>query len=242
MNIIIDSITHDKLQEHVIDTIEFGSVMKGTNDNDSDHDYLHIISPSIHWLQAPYSTHHLLQYRDVDSDHMYCTPHTFVKSLLDGDSTIFHEMLVNGALHDTCLSFIENFSFDHYKTMRSYLGIARRDLKDVTKLFSSDKRKALKKFKFANIGYNYVRQQLGQSTESWNVSDNIKDVLNFCKYADGAVGVLRTEINNMLDYQLLSRSVDETTLSELETHLHAFEFESYKTGLEFFRDVYLKGE
>lgn len=243
MNIIIPDNTHEALQQYVIDTIEFGSVMKGTNDQNSDHDYLHIISPSTVWLQAPYNTHHLLQFKDgIDSDHIYCTPHTFVKGLLDGDSTIFHEIHKHKALTGTCLEFLQLYKFDHYTIQRAYLGIARRDLKESTKLWNGDNRKSLKKVQFAIEAYNYVLDVHGRETISVEVPQTINELQRICQYYQHNIETLRNEINNMFDAGKIPRTSNPNTLMLIDRVLGEFEQETYTTGMAHFRQAFYQGQ
>lgn len=241
MNIMIDETTHDHLQKQVIDTIEFGSVMKGNQNEESDHDYLHIISPSIEWLQTPYNTHHLLQFRDGDADHIYCTPHTFVKSLLDGDTTIFHEIHHWKALDGTCLAFLQDFSFDHYTTQRAYLGIAKRDLKDATRLWNSDRRKSLKKVKFAIEAFDFVGG-LNHCNAFVPVNPTtIQELQQVCNALQDDIELLRKHINVEFDAGNIPRTCSPDVLMLIDRHLHEFEQESYLHGMKYFREVFYNG-
>lgn len=244
MNIIIDDDTHTDLQQRVISTIEFGSAMKGMSTEQSDHDYLHIIPTSVEWLAAPYNTFHLLQYRGDNADHIYCNVHTFVKALLDGDSTIFHEMLRYNVLHDTPLEFLYSHvdQFDHYKTMRAYLGIARRDLKECTKLYRSEPRKSGKKYRFAGDAYNIVNAAFG-ANENMRLypGDTIQDLVKSCNTMSGLINDLRTELNRRLDAGEILRSVDNETLAAIDKHLATLELDHFTTGLSYFRDSFQNG-
>lgn len=242
MNIIIDKATHLELQRYLIDTIEFGSGMKGTSDVNSDHDYLHIIGTSHSWLMAPYNTHHLLQYKGEDGDHIYCNPHTFVKSLLDGDSTIFHEMLMYKAVAGTCLEALAQYKFEHYKTYRAYLGIARRDLKEATKIFNKDKRKAQKKFKFAVQAYNYVNGLMGDAKPlKFTPCDTVQEMHKDCTEVQSLVEDLRVELNAQFNAGNIARSVSNAELEELESFLGLCELLDYDTGLSYFRESFQQG-
>lgn len=242
MNIIIDETTHKQLQTFILDTIEFGSAMKNTADINSDHDYLHIISQSTLWMQAPYNVHHLLQFNDGQNDHIYCTPQTFVKGLLDGDSTIFHEIHQYKALTGTCLEFLQRYNFDYYTTQRAYLGIAKRDLKDCTKLFCKDERKARKKFKFALTAYNYVNS-LNGSTESveYVITNDIKDVQAQCCALSDKIEALRKQINIAFDQNLIERTLDPDKLLAIDITLRKIKQHEYSYGMKYFRDAFYKG-
>lgn len=164
MNIIINEKIHNELQKNIISTIEFGSKLKGESNEKSDSDLLHIVKSADWWVSLPFANQHLLQYKTETEDHIYCNAHTFVKSILDGDTTIFIEMHHFGGLKDTCLSFLEKYNLTYYRTLRAYLGVARRDMKDIKKMFKSkDTRKMNKKFKFIQNSMNYVIDNLEEN-------------------------------------------------------------------------------
>ena len=243
MNIIIDEKTHLGLQNFVINTIEFGSAMKGTANINSDHDYLHIISPSSAWAQSPVNTHHLLQYKSEDADHIYCTPDNFVKCLLDGDSTIFHEMLRYGALDKTCLGFLRSFKFEHYKTLRAYLGIARRDLKEATKLFNKDERKALKKLQFAADAYNYYHEVRYNTDKIYDIGSpkDIHRVLEISKELSSFIDMDRRQLSSDLDAGTVQRTISIEDLELIQTQVQAFSMSFYTHGLTFFFQSHIEG-
>lgn len=242
MNIIIDQSTFDQLKLYTIDTIVFGSEMKGSSSVNSDHDYLHIIHPSIDWASSPVNTNHLLQYKCEKEDHIFCTPQNFVKCLIDGDSTIFHEILRYGALKDTSLAFLNSFKFDHYKTLRSYLGIARRDTKETTKLYKSDKNKSLKKLKFASESYNYVQKITGKfSPFHLNEITDVQQLLSCANNLSERINKMRHSLNDDLDHNKIKRTVSNEELNLIDEHLRKISYESYTTGLEYFYKSHMDG-
>lgn len=163
MNILINKELHNYLQTIIIDTIEFGSAMKGRQTEQSDTDLLHIVQPHKCLVSSPIYTNHLLQYKEEDLglhvDHIYCTSIQFVENLFNAESMINHEILRAGALKNTHLAWLETYAsaFDCFKTYRGYLGFCNRDLKDCSKMFS-DKRKAYKKLEFTKDALEYVNQ------------------------------------------------------------------------------------
>lgn len=163
MNIIISEDLHNKLQKYIVSTIEFGSALKGESTETSDKDLLHIVESADWWVSSSVANQHLLQYKTENEDHIYCTAHTFVKSLLDGDSTIFLEMHKYGGLNNSCLEFLNKYDFVFYRSLRAYLGLARRDIKDIGKLWKNKDtllRKINKKLKFTQQGIDFVVDHL----------------------------------------------------------------------------------
>ncbi|AUS02842.1 hypothetical protein NVP2275O_261 [Vibrio phage 2.275.O._10N.286.54.E11] len=243
MNIIIDEVTHKELQKYVIETIEFGSTMKGTSTVNSDHDYLHIIYPSSTWQKSPVNTNHLLQYKDDGADHIYCDPVNFVKCLLDGDSTIFHEMLRYNVLNDTCISFLNKYKFEHYKTLRAYLGIARRDLKEVSKLFNNNEVKSRKKLNFAIESHNYVCEVLNATQRQYTLPmiNTIHDLRVVLSSVQKSLDILRNDINLKLQSGTISRTISKEELHDIQSELNAFNVAFYSSGLSFFYDSHILG-
>lgn len=163
MNIIISEDLHNKLQKYVVSTIEFGSALKGESTANSDKDLLHIVESVDWWVSSSVANQHLLQFKTGNVDHIYCNAHTFVKSLLDGDTTVFLEMHNYGGLNNTCLEFLSKYNFIFYRSLRAYLGLARRDIKDIGKLWKNKEsmiRKINKKLKFSQQGLDFVVDHL----------------------------------------------------------------------------------
>jgi hypothetical protein len=220
MNIIISEELHNKLQKHIVSTIEFGSALKGEKRKDSDSDLLHIVESADWWTSSVVANQHLLQYKTENEDHIYCNAHTFVKSLLDGDTTIFVEMHKYGGLKNTCLEFLEKYDFTYYKTLRAYLGISRRDIKDVRSLWKNKDtliRKINKKLKFAEQGIMFVMDYLEKNKDNINEYNefiskfndiyNIEDFKKGEKYVSVSVysefkevDIITKRFNEWLDY------------------------------------------
>lgn len=206
MNIIISEELHNNLKKHVVSTIEFGSALKGESNANSDKDLLHIVKSADWWVSSTVANQHLLQYKTKNEDHIYCTAHTFVKSLLDGDTTVFLEMHKYGGLNGTCLEFLNKYDFIFYRSLRAYLGISRRDIKDVRKLWknrSNEMRKINKKFKFTQQGVDFVVDHL---------KDNCNDVDGFnafySKYIEDKNSIL-----NGSDFIVLNENTDYQTMN-----------------------------
>lgn len=220
MNIIISEELHNKLQKHIVSTIEFGSALKGEKKKDSDADLLHIVESADWWTSSVVANQHLLQYKTENEDHIYCNAHTFVKSLLDGDTTIFVEMHKHGGLKNTCLEFLEKYDFTYYRTLRAYLGISRRDIKDVRSLWKNKDtliRKINKKLKFAEQGIMFVMDYLEKNKDNideynefiskFNDIYNIEDFKKGEKYVSVSVDsefkevdIITKRFNEWLDY------------------------------------------
>jgi predicted nucleotidyltransferase len=122
----------DKLISATYLTIEVGSHLYGTQNENSDRDYLHLYAESFDDTKSFLWTHNQLQYRQGDSDHNFTTIRSFVRNLLSGDSTVNFEALFSAEIRERKdLGFLVDFipNFYSYNLMRSYLGLAKRDLK-----------------------------------------------------------------------------------------------------------------
>lgn len=134
---------------------KMGSWMYGTNDEYSDTDFLYIYMPSEDEIVSMASNHHQFQYKENGVDHIFTDIFTFLKNSLSGDSTINFEIINHESLIDSKLSFIYDMrlAFHNYKIIRSYLGLARRDLKYISK--GKDDRDKNKKLNHVLRGYSF---------------------------------------------------------------------------------------
>lgn len=184
MNLLVEKSTYDEIVRKNLEImhVNFGSAARNEATADSDTDTLMFIRRSDVWAQSPFYTHHLLQYKDVESnrDIIICTVQSFVKGLIDGDSTVFIEILRNGWLEHTELTYLHRNMkmFSTYRMARALIGTAERDIKECTKLFSKDPRKSTKKYKFAIDG---LKMAIEVMQERWpsaaiDAADYIPDV------------------------------------------------------------------
>lgn len=158
MNLLVNKSVVDEIYRKnlAIMSVNFGSSATGTMTPESDTDTLLFIRRPNEWAQSPFYTHHLMQYKDEENnaDVIICTVQSFVKGLIDGDSTVFIEILRNGWLYGTDLTYLAKNApkFSTYRMARALIGTAERDIKECSKLFSKDPRKSAKKYRFALQG------------------------------------------------------------------------------------------
>jgi len=119
-----------KLQEATIVKSEVGSSIYNLSDKNSDIDYLYIYKENLDNLKSFMFEHHQLQYKDKNIDHNFTNIQTFIRNTLTGDSTINIETIFS-KLKDTKLDFLyqNRYKFINYNIIKSYLGLAKRDLK-----------------------------------------------------------------------------------------------------------------
>ena len=146
MNIHIKDIKlFNKLKESSILKIEIGSSNYKLNTSNSDVDYLYIYPTTDEELNSFVKVHHQFQYKEDNIDHNFVNLHTFIGNLINGDSTINYEVVHNKELLNTDLEFLYEMrdSFRNYSIIRSYLGMARRDLKMIVSELEAIKNKKL---------------------------------------------------------------------------------------------------
>jgi hypothetical protein len=212
MNIHIeDRDLFDKLVKSSLLSIDIGSIMYGLKHKDSDTDRLYIYATSDRELNSFFMTHHQLQYKENGVDYIFVNIHNFIRNCLIGDSTINFEVINSTTLIGTCLEFLYNmrFSFYNYKIMRSYLGLAKRDIKsniDCKTDFEKNKKvshvyrgliTSEKILEFDDIFLNkfeisYVKEVL------WNIKD-YKERKTTLDILSNDVEELRKNINELLN-------------------------------------------
>ncbi len=132
MNIhFTDKDLFERLKQATIAKVVVGSHMYGTNNENSDTDYLYIYATSQNELNSFIQTNHQLQYNEDGIDHNFVSLHTFLKNIVNGDSTINFEVVQSDALYDTDLHWLKFHSkaFITYTVVKSYLGLCNRDIK-----------------------------------------------------------------------------------------------------------------
>jgi len=137
MNIKKDHILDKDLLHNLLNSsfikIPIGSTMYGLEHENSDTDLLYVYNTSDDELNSIIRSHHQIQFKFNNTDHIFVNIHTFIANALSGDSTINFEVINSEVLVGTELEFLYKFRkyFYNYKIIRSYLGLARRDLKRI---------------------------------------------------------------------------------------------------------------
>ena len=130
-----------------------GSRMYGFNGIESDIDFLHILPIPDIIQKDIFRTHHQLQFKQNNEDHVFVFLDTFFKNTFNGDSTIinyevFQEIKPTTSL-DWCIKYKEYLNV--YTIIRAYLGFAKRDIKYFQ--YSNDLRSKKRKLKHIYRGY-----------------------------------------------------------------------------------------
>ena len=127
------------LNKRTLLSIEVGSKMYNLNNEKSDVDMLNIYLEDKNNLGSFMWEHHQLQYKSNNTDFNFTTLQGFIRNALTGDATINIEVIFSEKLIGTELEFLYNnrYSFLTYNVLKSYLGLAKRDLKMLIKSSSN---------------------------------------------------------------------------------------------------------
>jgi len=180
-----------QLMDSALITVEVGSKMYGISGDKSDTDILVIYAESEENEHSFVWTHHQLQYKKDNVDYMFTTITKFIQNLIKGDQTIFTETVLSPTLTDysTRISvFSDSINpmrwlyklavsgyFISYSTINAYLGFAKRDLKSVRSMLTSDSIASfndpfMKKLSHFYRGVHCARILLGSIDSSSGVS------------------------------------------------------------------------
>lgn len=132
-DIILDKELFNNLMDATFVKIEVGSRMYGLEHPGSDTDLLCIYNTSNGELNTFNRSQHQFQFTDNGVDYLFINIHSFISNTLSGDSTINFEVINSPKLIGTDLEFLydQRESFYNYNIIRSYLGLAKRDLKRI---------------------------------------------------------------------------------------------------------------
>lgn len=143
MNIhFTDKILKEQLDNSTIFKIEVGSGMYKLKTPESDTDILCIYLEGSLNLTGITQNHHQFQYKDTENniDYVYTSLSQFIKNIISGDSTINYEVLQSPEFKAefSDLYFFVN-KLDKINIIKSYLGMAKRDIKAFKKEPSAKK-------------------------------------------------------------------------------------------------------
>jgi len=233
MNIhFTDKELFEKLKLATLAKVKVGSHLYGTNNENSDIDYLYIYATSEAELKSFVWTNHQLQYKEDGIDHNFVSLHSFVRNIINGDSTINFEVVHSDELKGTWLGFLEQlaYSFNTYTIIRSYLGFARRDCKHFSKCTTDYEKR--KKIEHIVRSYLIATTLMDDTFNFVYFKDLLKDVmsrteisLSTVKYYAEQLDVLRIQLNAQLDNKTLglAKIMDVTHGKNLEGVMKMFQ-------------------
>ena len=177
MNIhFTDKKLFDKLKKATIAKVIVGSHMYGTNNENSDIDYLHIYATSENELMSFIQTNHQLQYKEEGIDYNFVSLNSFLKNIFNGDSSINFEVIASDSLIGTDLEWLcsHKDTFITYNMIRSYLGLCRRDIKYYNKC-ETDYDKT-KKLRHIIRGYIYAKKMISHNFNFKECNDTLLNI------------------------------------------------------------------
>lgn len=238
------------LQSATIAKVVVGSHMYGTNNENSDVDYLYIYATSHNELTSAIQTHHQLQYIDDEgNDHNFVSLHSFIRNALNGDSTINFEVIQSNVLSSTQIYWLNSINlkeaFCTYTIIRSYLGLCRRDVKHYHKANTD----YLKKKRLGHIirGALYASDLINNNFQFDLVNKDFKRIYNELdvsnnnelKKYDAHVSNLRNILNEKLNNKTLglAQNMDIENAMILTNYINAFCASQYfKDKQEYLKD------
>ena len=210
MNIHIkDENLFNNLKDATIFKMKIGSHLYKTNNINSDTDYLYIYATSKNELLSYINSHHQLQYKENNVDYIFVSLHNFMKNIINGDSPINFEVIQTDEFNTSCLSWISDHktNFITYTTIRSYLGICRRDIKQFHKLKNKYERD--KKLKHIIRGYLYAKNMFENNFDFYKCNSELINIEidssnnKQLRYYEDLISNLRTDLNYHKDNNLL---------------------------------------
>lgn len=242
MNIHVNEGEAAKLFKATIFSTEIGSHMYGTNNENSDKDILYIYAVSEAEQYSLIKTHHQYQFKKDGVDHIFVNVDAFFRNSLSGDSTINFEII-------NSLTFKESKQmsrfyhmrqyFANYKIVRSYLGMARRDLKHMNR--DKDDRSRNKKLAHSVRGLKFARSIVSKEFNpiiSGADLEYIKHIFsiderqdreNLRESTDKDIDSLRLSVNQMLDDGTLGlpKYMEPGAQLLLDSHLYALKTSNF---------------
>lgn len=195
----------ESLDQSTIFKIEVGSGMYGLKTPESDTDILCIYLEGSLNLTSITPNHHQLQYNDIDNniDYIYTSLGQFIKNIISGDSTINYEVLQSPEFRKQFpdLYFHVN-NLDKINTVKSYLGMAKRDLKMLNKEYSNKKVYHIKRgILFAESMLNDVNifctlDMYRENLSTIRDTQTLLDFAGFIQIQEARINYLRESIKN----------------------------------------------
>ncbi len=203
-----------QLDYSTIFKIEVGSSMYNLKTSNSDTDILCIYLEGSLNCTSITSNHHQFQYKDEENniDYIYTSLNQFISNILSGDSTINYEVLQT-------LEFKEKFPnlwiFLNFRPItnvtKSYLGLAKRDLKSF---------KNLPQDKYNTDTYKYISHFI----RGILVAEDINNVHNIIAHNHKLLRSIKTGEIVLSKDQFLEY---ENKMNELRNNLKDYKFKSY---------------
>lgn len=128
----------NELLKNKIFEIEVGSKMYNLKNENSDTDILIIYIEPI-GNRGTLNSHHQLQYNDENNNinYIFTSLEQFCLNITTGDSTINYEVLQSNEFKKKFPNLRDALNYNNTKIVKSYLGMAKRDLKTIRKQYNT---------------------------------------------------------------------------------------------------------
>ena len=235
------------LEKSTLVKIKIGAHLYGFNDEQSDTDYRCITVPTLDEQNSFSFTHHQFQYKDEAKhiDYVFVNIFNFIRNAINGDSTINFEVLHVKELLGTPLGFLYELKshFRNYAIIRSYLGLAKRDLNSISK--ATGNREKNKRLLHAYRGYYFAKNAFEQKFSN-RLPDNLHNELLLLKsitdykvrhdkvdWLKGKIKDYRRFIGNELENNQITRFMDIEGQAILDDKLkELIESKIYKSKIQ----------
>jgi predicted nucleotidyltransferase len=196
MNLKINKEQFDIINQFITKKVVFGSYLYGTNNENSDKDYLCFLeNRRFDNIVSSLGIKHQLQYKDETEgiDYVITSQKQFISNLVSGESTINADILLFG--YNDCLSLSQKDTLKivrSYNVIKAYLGFAKRDIKLIDKSKKNKKFHAARSIMTANYLLDNEIPNIKHIQSMYYTDFNINNLISSEKLA-------RQQLNNMFN-------------------------------------------
>jgi predicted nucleotidyltransferase len=204
----------NELMQNKIFEIEVGSYMYNLQNENSDKDILIIYIDSV-FNRGTLNSHHQLQYNDENNNinYIFTSLEQFCLNIITGDSTINYEVLQSNEFKKKFPNLRDALNYYNTKIIKSYLGMAKRDLKTIRKRYNP---KTASHF----IRGLYFAEAIMNNEHIFNLDlrflKNIK--AGECDLSSTNLSAYEYKMNNLRE-SLEDKQIDAVRLLEIETEI-----------------------
>ena len=237
-----DEDLYHSLIKNTCTQFKVGAHIYALENENSDIDFLNIYLENSQNRNSFLWEHHQLQFKKHNIDYNFTTLQGFIRNILVGDATINMEVLFSEQMKYSSLNWLWKMrhSFINYNIIRSYLGMAKRDLKDwrkdtfngVKASFKTNKKLThfLRGVIFADMlmdGNLVINMKNTQYHSNWQLLNSIKNTghsnaLDIVKSYENKMNELRKLLNFKSKSNLISKYMSTSDLRQLDFNLQSF--------------------
>jgi len=239
---LFNNLKHSTIHSQLV-----GSHLYDLNDENSDTDKLLVYVDTFdNYLSVNWS-HHQLQYisKDERTDYNFCDVKLFVRNILTGDSTVSFETLWTEDFSHSDLSWMLHFreDFINYNIIKSYLGLAKRDLKIARKLTSNFTKEhidanARKRIVHVVRGITFAKKLMNDEFELVHHNKLLKSIKSgemdfllkeITDNVENEMNTLRSKLQSLHDNKQIELLMDSTRMKQLDDKLKQYIHDNLST-------------